>query len=233
LEERREIAVNDQLTALGRKANPQHTALLVVDVQNDFCAKEGAYGKIGADLSMVKEMVPRLSSFIEEARKIGFLVVFIRNNYNSSDNWYLSDSWLEQAERRRRGLYVDIPMCVQDSWGADFYLLKPRRNEPIVTKHRFDAFEGTDLDLILRSKGIKTIILTGFATNVCVETTARRGFVKDYYVIVLRDLVASDSREMHEAALKNLDMYFGQVLNSNELVQCFRPSIQEGIFSGK
>jgi ureidoacrylate peracid hydrolase len=171
------------------------------------------------DLSMVQEMVPRLARFIERAREEGFFIVFVKNNYSSEDNWFLSDSWLEQAERRRRGLYVNVPMCAVGSWGADFYLLKPRKNEPVVTKHRFDAFESSDLDLILRSRRIRTLVLTGFATNVCVETTARHGFVKDYYIVILRDLVASDSRELHEVSLKNLDTYFGQVVDSEELLR--------------
>jgi ureidoacrylate peracid hydrolase len=212
-------SMKEQLNNLRKKADPGHTALIVIDVQNDFCAKEGAYGKMGLDLSMVQEMVPRLAKFIDEARRLGFFIVFVRNNYNSNDNWYLSDTWLEQAERRRRGLYVNVPMCVPGSWGADFYLVRPLQNEPIVTKHRFDAFESSDLDLILRSRGIRTLLMTGFATNVCVDTTSRHGFVKDYYVVILKDLVASDSRELHEASLKNLETYFGQVVGSNELLQ--------------
>jgi ureidoacrylate peracid hydrolase len=216
--------MKELLNVLGKKADPNHTALIVVDVQNDFCSKEGAYGKIGNDLSMVQEMVPRLVEFLEKARRAGFFVVFVRNNYSSDSNWYLSDTWLEQAERRRRGLYVNVQMCVPGSWGADFYLVKPLPNEPIVTKHRFDAFESSDLDLILRSRGIRTLLLCGFATNVCVETTARHAFVKDYYVVILKDLVASDSRRLHEASLENLETYFGQVVTSEELLQSVQNS---------
>src|SRR5487761_544122 len=203
---------------LEEKIDQHQAALIVVDVQNDFCAKGGAFDKAGIDLLSVQQMVPHLVEFIEEMRKAGFFIVFIRNNYNTIANWFLSDSWLEQAKRKRRGLYLNIPVCVPSSWGADFYLVKPTKDEPIVTKHRFDAFESTDLDLILRSRKMKTIIITGFATNICVDTTARHGFVKDYNIVIPRDLVASDTKELHEYSLKNLDLYFGEVVNSQEIL---------------
>jgi ureidoacrylate peracid hydrolase len=205
------------LDTLEKKVDPAHSALLVVDVQNDFCAKDGAFDKAGLNLEMVRDMVPRLVEFIEAARKAGYFIVFIRNNYNSENNPFLSDVWLEQAGRTRRGLYTKIPMCVPGSWGADFYKIKPESGEPVVTKHRFDAFEGTDLDLILRAKRVRTLVFTGFATNVCVETTARHGFLKDYYIVVLEDLVASDSKKLHESALENLRTFFGEVVESSKI----------------
>ena len=209
------------LDTLEKKVNPSHSAILIVDIQNDFCAKDGAFDKVGLNVEMAQEMVPRLIEFVARARKAGYFVVFVRNNYNSSNNSFLSDVWLEQAKRARRGLYTKIPMCVPGSWGADFYKIKPESGEPIVTKHRFDAFEGTDLDLILRARNVRTLIFTGFATNVCVETTARHGFVKDYYIVVLDDMVASDSKKLHEAALENLRTYFGEVVDSSKIEGLF------------
>jgi ureidoacrylate peracid hydrolase len=76
-----------------------------------------------------------------------------------------------------------------------------------------------DLDLILRTHHIHTIILTGFATNVCVETTGRHAFAKDYDVLIVRDLVASDSKELHESSLNNFEMYFDQVVSSGEILE--------------
>jgi ureidoacrylate peracid hydrolase len=212
------------MLSLKERTDPRHTALIVVDVQNDFCAKGGSFDKVGLDLSMVQGMVPELLGFIHKLREAGYFIVWVRNNYNSINNWYLSEAWLDQAARRRKGLYHDTPMCVPGSWGADFYTVKPEPNEPIVTKHRFDAFEGTDLDLILRSRKINTLIMTGFATNVCVETTARHGFVKDYNIVLVKDMCASDSRELHEAALKNIDTFFGQVVSSEELLSAMGQS---------
>ena len=87
----------------------------------------------------------------------------------------------------------------------------------MVTKHRYSGFHNTDLDTILRAHGIRTIILTGVVTNVCVETTAREGFVRDYYVLLVDDGAAAYLREDHEMTLKNIDRFFGQVTSIAEL----------------
>ncbi len=207
------------MLTLAEKVDPKHAALIVVDVQNDFCAPGGSFDKVGVNISMVQRMVPNLVRFAQEMRNAGFFVIWVRNNYNTLDNWYLSEAWLEQAARTRRGLYHKTAMCVPGSWGADFYMVKPNPSEPIVTKHRFDAFESSDLDLILRSRKIRTLIMTGFATNVCVETTARHGFVKDYHIVLVKDMCASDSLELHEAALKNIDIFFGEVATSEDILK--------------
>jgi len=210
------------LRTLAEKTDPGHAALLIVDVQNDFCADNGAMHKEGRDLGLVQAMVPRLAHFIGEARAAGVPVVWIRNLYNRTPNWYLSEVWLEQAERRRRGLYVERPVCQPDDWSGDFYQVRPRPEDVIVTKHRFGAFENTDLELVLRSRGIRTVIMTGVATNVCVETTARQAFLKDYYVVFTSDCTATYSEPEHDAALANIDNYFGQVVPSSDVVACWR-----------
>ena len=206
------------LTTLEEKVKPSHTALIVVDVQNDFCAEGGMMHREGMDLGMAQKMVPRLVKLIEKARKLGVTIIYIQNIYNSESNAYLSDVWLEQARRRRKDSYVSYPVCARDSWNGAFYEgIKPLPGEIIVNKHRFSAFQDTDLDLILRSKGIRTLIMTGIATNVCVETTSRVGFMKDYYIVFLGDCTATYTDEMHNGTLKNIDLFFGQVVNSTDL----------------
>ena len=209
------------LRTLAEKTDPGHAAVLIVDVQNDFCADNGAMHKEGRDLGLVQAMVPRLARFIAEARDAGVPLVWIRNLYNRTPNWYLSEVWLEQAERRRRGLYVERPVCPPDDWGGDFYQIRPRPEDVIVTKHRFGAFENTDLELVLRSRGIRTVIMTGVATNVCVETTARQAFLKDYYVVFTSDCTATYTQPEHDAALGNIDNYFGQVATADDVVACW------------
>ena len=158
-------------------------ALLIVDVQNDFAAEGGMMDREGNDLSMSQGIIPRLQQLIDEAHEVDVPVIFIRNVYNTDANWYLSDVWLEQAKRARQGSYVIHSVCAPDSWAGDFYEIRPTEKDVIVTKHRFSAFQDTDLDLILRSRGIRTLIMTGIATNVCVESTARDGFFRDYYIV--------------------------------------------------
>ena len=209
------------LKTLGDKVRPQHCAILVVDVQNDFCAEGGAMHREGRDVTLVKQMVPRLAQFLTAARAARVPLVWIRNVYNTGPNWYLSETWLEQAERRRRGAYITIPVCEPNAWNGDFYEVKPLPDEVIVTKHRYGAFESTDLDLVLRSKGIRTVIMTGVATNVCVETTARQAFLRDYYVVFSADCTATYSQAAHDMTLENIDSFFGQVASAAEITACW------------
>jgi ureidoacrylate peracid hydrolase len=211
------------LTTLADKVRPEHCAILIVDVQNDFCAEGGAMHREGRDLTQVKSMVPQLARLIEAARAAKVRCIWIRNVYNTGPNWYLSEVWLEHAQRRRRGAYITIPVCEPQAWNGDFYEIKPLADEPIVTKHRYGAFESTDLDLVLRSQGIRTVIMTGVATNVCVETTARQAFLRDYYVVFTRDCTATYDQAAHEATLRNIEDFFGQVVSADEILACWKP----------
>jgi ureidoacrylate peracid hydrolase len=212
----------DTLDTLAKKVDPNNSALLVVDVQNDFAAEGGMMDREGNDLSMSQGIVPRLEQLIDEAREADVPVIFIRNVYNTDANWYLSDVWLEQAARVRQGSYVIHSVCAPDSWAGDFYKVRPTEKDVIVTKHRFSAFQDTDLDLILRSQGVRTLIMTGIATNVCVESTARDGFFRDYYIAFTSDCTATFSKEDHEGTLKNIRRFFGEVVSADEVASCWK-----------
>ncbi|MEY2535111.1 MAG: ureidoacrylate peracid hydrolase, partial [bacterium] len=161
------IAHVEPLVGLERKVDPRHTALVVVDVQNDFCAEGGMMHNEGLDLTAVQAMAGRLPRLIAGARAAGALVVFVRNVYSSEGNAYLSDVWLEQASRRRGDSYTRRDVCAAGSWEGDFFGdVAPQAGDPIVTKHRFSAFHNTDLDTILRSHGIRALVMTGVASNV-------------------------------------------------------------------
>lgn len=206
------------LRGLADKAAPDHTALVVIDVQNDFCAPGGMMDQEGFDLGDAQAMADRLPPLIAAARAAGVLVVFVRNVYSSEHNFYLSDTWLEQASRARAGSYTRRGVCMADSWEGDFFGdVRPEPQDPVVTKHRFNAFRNTDLDTILRANGIRTTVFTGVATNVCVETSARDAFMHDYYVVFTTDGTATYAREDHEATLRNIDRYFGELASVAEL----------------
>jgi ureidoacrylate peracid hydrolase len=215
------LAHRPLLTTLDEKVRPEHTALLVVDVQNDFCAPGGMMDKEGHDLRDVQEMAGALPRLLESARAAGVLVVFVRNVYSTEENHYLSDVWLEQASRRRAGSYTVRPVCAAGSWEGDFYGVRPLPEEPIITKHRFSAFHNTDLETVLRAHSIRSVVLSGVATNVCVETTAREAFVRDYYVVFLSDGTATYDRASHEATLASIDRFFGQVVAIDDVVACW------------
>src|SRR5437016_10034954 len=99
------------LTTLPQKAEPAHTALILVDVLNDFCAEGGAMHREGRDLSLVKDMVPRLERLLAAARAANVRCVWVCCAYNTDPNHYLSEVWLEQAQRRRAGAYIKFPVC--------------------------------------------------------------------------------------------------------------------------
>jgi ureidoacrylate peracid hydrolase len=129
-------------------------------MQNDFCAPGGLVDKGGRDVSAVQDMATRLPGLIAAARAAGVLIVFVRNVYTTDENFYLSDVWLEQAARKQGGGYTSNPVCMDGSWEGDFYGdVKPRPGDPIVTKHRYDAFHNSDLDTILRANGVRTAVM--------------------------------------------------------------------------
>ena len=206
------IAHVKPLGSLAEKLKPGHTALLVVDMQNDFCATGGLISKDGRDITAAQALGKRLPAFISKARQAGVMVVFIRCVYTTEQNFYLSDVCLEQAARKRKGGYTRIPVCRDGEWEGDYYGdVRPQPGDVVVSKHRYNAFHNTDLDLILRSNGIRTVALTGVVTNVCVETTAREAFVRDYYVVAVDDGCAAYIEADHIASLSNIDRFFGEV----------------------
>jgi ureidoacrylate peracid hydrolase len=215
------------LSGLQEKVRPQHAALVVIDMQNDFCAPGGLVAKGGRDVSAAQEMAERLPGLIAAARAAAVLVVFVRNVYSSEQNFYLSDVWLEQAARKQGGGYTSIPVCAAGSWEGDFYgAVRPEPGDPVVTKHRYSGFYNTDLDTILRSHGVRTLIATGVSTNVCVETTVREAFVRDYYVVLVADGTAAYSREEHDKTLKDVDRFFGEITTIAELKSLWATAAQ-------
>lgn len=200
------------LVTLEEKVAPAHTAVLVIDMQNDFCSPDGHIAKSGRDISASHHVASKLPDMLATARQAGALVVFVRNIYSTEHNHYLSDVWLDHAAQKRDGGGTRTPFCAAGSWGAEFYgNLRPESGDALVTKHRYSAFHNTDLETILRANGIRTIVLTGAVTNVCIETTAREGYVRDYYVVLVEDGTAAYSVEDQSATMKNVRRYFGSV----------------------
>ena len=196
--------------------DPRHTAIIVVDVQNDFCSEGGYFHKVlGSDLSMIKRLIPRLIQFIGEARDCGMMIVFIQNtrlrNHKSD-----SPSWLLQQMKLGRG----VPQyTIEGRWGQDFVEgLQPLEGEPTVKKFRWSAFVNTNLDRILRSNNIKSLVITGVLTEGCVESTVRDSSFHDYYVVVVRDCVASTNKERHDASIKFLSWRW-DVITSDEVIE--------------
>jgi ureidoacrylate peracid hydrolase len=202
------------LRTLEEKIDPKHAAVIVVDVQNDFCHPDSPLAKDGRDLSAAQAMVPRLATLIDDARAAGVPVIFVQMVNTDATT---SEVALEQRLRSRPGAGPSDYICKEGSWGADFYMVAPLPGETVVKKHRYSAFVDTDLELVLRSMGIKTLIMTGVATNVCVESTARDGFMRDYYIVFAGDCSACYWPERHDATLENIAATFGVVADAKEI----------------
>jgi ureidoacrylate peracid hydrolase len=202
-----QVAPND---SFARLVAPSAAALLVVDVQNDFCHEEGGFGKLGVDLGPIHQAVTSLLRLIDEARRVKLPVIFIRTHHDESNN---SEAWLTRSTHRARGKEI----CETGSWGAEFYRVQPSPNEVVIIKHRYSGFVGTTLEVVLRSLQRRSVLVTGVATNVCVESTARDAFMRDYHVVVVEDCTAAATKEEHDASHHNIRRYFGRVVDSEHL----------------
>jgi nicotinamidase-related amidase len=189
---------------LDELVRPDHTAIVVVDVQNDYVSPEGVDAKRDRPLHDRDTLLENLGRLIEQGRERGVLVVYIQNTLLPGR---MSDSPARLRSQLRFWQTLDdpeaLPQSVIDgSWGQQVVPeIAPQDGDLVVKKHRSSAFIGTDLDMLLRSNGIQTVIATGLATEACVESTARDAAFLDYYVVVPEDCVSSWNVELHDAAL--------------------------------
>jgi nicotinamidase-related amidase len=191
-------------TTLDELVDPTHTALLVVDMQRDFCTPGGAFDRLGVDISMYPPMIPRVAGLVESARAAGVQVVFVQMTTLPGR---LSDSPAQIRFNLRlhlasHGEMKPLSYTADGSEGQEIVPeLAPRAGDVVVKKYRSSAFWGTNLGLLLRSNGIETVVVSGCTTEGCVESTARDALFSDHYVVIAEDCVASDDPAQHEASL--------------------------------
>jgi ureidoacrylate peracid hydrolase len=205
--------------SLAQRIDPDHAMLLVVDMQNDFCHREGAAGRRGRGMDFVQRMIPNFLGLIEKARERKCPVGFVRT---ASNAWTDSEVWTEFKN-------PDLLACAEGTWGAGFYAgFEPRPGELVITKHRYSAFIGTDLDLILRSKGIKSLITTGVGTGMCVFHTLTVGFMLDYYITLVEDCAATTyGPQAHQEAVALVRKHYGVVGSSSEIIQIWSGELRK------
>jgi ureidoacrylate peracid hydrolase len=188
----------DVLDTLEEIIDPAHTALAIIDVQNDFCHADGHFARHGKDLGSIQAMVPKLVEFVAQAQALGLRCVFIQQAtlpHGASD----SPAWLRFKCRDGKSSEYTL----QGSWGWQVVDgLQPAAGDLAVQKFRPDAFLATPLDRLLRANGIETLVLFGTTTEGCVESTVRTASYLDYYVVVAKDLVASPNAVQHEGSMR-------------------------------
>jgi ureidoacrylate peracid hydrolase len=203
------------LRSLKERCDPKLAALLVVDVQNDFVSADGSAGRRGEDVTAALSMVPRLTRLISEGRRIGLTIVYIKTTHSE---WTDTPSWIYRSSQKS-----GLNTCREGSWGAEFYDgISPLASERVVIKHRYSAFINTDLNTVLKARRIQSVLVTGVATNVCVETTARDAYMFDYYVTLVEDCAAAYDARLHRATLENIRRHFGLVASSDEIIDAWK-----------
>lgn len=211
-------------TTLAELVNRKHTAVIVVDMQNDFCKAGWTFDRLGIDISMYPSMLPRLSRLLTGARDIGVQVIYIQmtvlpNRMSESPAQIRFNLRLHLASH---GATQPLLYTIEDTPGQEIIAeLAPEPGDLVVRKFRSSGFWGTNLDMLLRSNGIETVIVTGCTTEGCVESTARDAMFNDYYVVLPEDCVASDDPHQHEASLFLMRHRF-DVVSSNDILTTWK-----------
>ena len=207
----------DILRTLKERCDPKLAALIIIDVQNDFVSPEGSAAKRGEDVSAAMATIPHLTRLIDVARRVELTIVYIRTTHSE---WTDTPSWIYRSSQKS-----GLNTCREGTWGAELYQgISPLPSERVVIKHRYSAFINTDLNTVLKARGIQSILVCGVATNVCVETTARDAYMYDYYVTMIDDCSAAYEAKLHLGTLENMRRHFGLVVSSSEIIETWRGS---------
>ncbi len=187
---------------------PQHTAVLVVDVQPMFTAMPLA--------PALDDVLPRLQRFITAAREAGVLRVFIRHVI-PADRW--TAVWEQQHPGGvKSALAPDSPVS---GFAPGF---EPGPDDLVVVKPRYSGFVDTELAALLRERRVRTVVLVGLTTDICVSSTARDAFHHEFHTVTLSDCTAEQTLARHEAGLASLAACFGRVCTSDDVLAAWQAS---------
>lgn len=194
-----------------QRIDPGRAAVLVIDVQNDFCHPDGMHGTTGKDLSGIRSAVERLQRFLPAARDAGVPVVFLRNVHSPGSD---TPEWLARHAAPRKA-----QTCQVGSWGAEFYGVSPTDADLVVDKHRYSAFTGTGLYETLVRLGRRSLLFCGVASNTCVETSLRDAVCRDFVATMVEDCCGAYSGEAHRRAVDSVRDGFGVVSTSTVITE--------------
>ncbi|MCI8329699.1 MAG: cysteine hydrolase [Oscillibacter sp.] len=182
----------------------QNPAILVVDMVNDFCEEGGSMILEGS-----KEVYGTIAGLIAEGRKCKCPIIYLNDCHRPG-------KYDQEFDKR-------LPHCIDGTWGAEVVApLAPREEDYCIKKRRFSGFFQTDLDLVLRELGVKTVIVTGVVTNICVRSTCHDAFFLGYHVVVPEDCVRATGPREQESTLWDIRTHFGSVTTSGSIIARFR-----------
>lgn len=217
------------------------TAVLVVDMQNDFGAEGGLFHRAGVDIGPIQAVVKPTAEVLDAARTAGMKVIYLKMEFRPD----LADAGRSDAPNRLRhqhfgfGASVIAPngresrTLIRDTWNTEILdELVPHAGDVVVSKHRYSGFYQTDLDTILKTLGIKYLVVAGCTTSVCVESTVRDAMFRDYTCLLLEDCMAEPvgadlPRSNHEASLLVMQLLFAWVASSNALLRALHARVSD------
>jgi len=218
--------------------NPAKGAVLVVDMQNDFGAEGGMFSRAGIDTSMIRRAVGPTLNVLTAARRCGMPIVYLKMAFKPD----LSDAGPADSPNRMRhlrmgvGTTVSAPdgeesrILIRDTWNSDILPeLAPAAGDVVIYKHRFSGFFETELDAVLKGRGITQLVVTGCTTSICVEATIRDAMFRDYSCVLLSDCtgepIGNDlPRSNHEASLLTIEVLLGWVSSSANFIDALERS---------
>jgi ureidoacrylate peracid hydrolase len=226
---------SERLVNLSAKPEPvkidlNRTAVIIVDMQNDFCSKGGLLDVLGMDVSIIRSIVPQIRAVLAAARKVELKIIYLKMAYKPDLSDLGPEGSPNRSANRQAGQSVKAPngmesrILIRGTWNTDIIdELKPEPHDIALYKTRYSGFYQTDLDSTLKDLGARFLIVTGCTTSVCVESTIRDAMFRDYSPILLSDCTAEPQgytlpRSNHEASLFILRDNFGWISTSDQFI---------------
>lgn len=196
--------------------------LLVVDMQNGFCARGGTFDRFGFNVKPYRKIIPKIKGLIDYMRGKE-VPIYYSKAVREASGLDCIDKVHKIIPESRRERIEKMPLCIRGTWdSAIIDELKPKPEDYIVEKRRDSVFQDTEFGLWLRAFGADTVIFTGIDTYICVESTVRDAFNRGYDVILVKDCVASRNTKHHKTTLEQVGEAFGLVVGSNELMSMIK-----------
>ena len=197
---------------------PRETAVIVIDMQNAYASMGGYVDLAGFDISGAASTIDRIGGILDAARKAGIQIVYLQNGWDpdyveagteKSPNYHKSNALKTMRERPE----LQGQLLARGGWDYEIVdALAPQPGDIRVAKTRYSAFFNSQLDSILRARGIRNLVFVGIATNVCVESTLRDGFHLEYFGVMLEDATHHLGPDFLQAAtVYNVEKFFGWV----------------------
>jgi len=200
------------------RLKPSETAIIVVDIQNAYASPGGYLDIAGFDISGAPAAIAKTKTVLDAARAAGVTVIFFQNGWDpdyteagttGSPNWHKSNALKTMRARPE----LAGTLLAKGTW--DYAIvdeLTPKPGDIVIPKPRYSGFFNTNIDSVLRARGIRTLVFTGVATNVCVESSLRDAFHLEYFAVMLEDAVHHAGPDfVRQAALFNIEKCFGWV----------------------